>query len=593
MHLRSGTVKAVHQALQQSSQSYQDTFEQMCRNSNEEFSKYVSDPDHDIKEDDLITFIRTSNNRLKKTSAYLRLIETADLDVLKRLIWNTGIMSGVDYTTPSQFVAVLRACEYGRVDVLRWLVDEMGFSIHMKGNRKKVVLSALITGQIDLLHELIKPEADGGFGLKFDLKTNDSSRHPVMLAIKLGNLKLLRELVKPKSEGGFGLSLNVRDELDYGPAMQAALAGEFTIFQKLMQPVSESGFDVPASRYTELRNFPYDEKDKYPDKHAYLMTIQHSRIAPNRCETLTVIDMEKATTEVYKLGKCLGGGTYGQVYEFNGKEKKFAVKLPNDTWSQCFPGLLSEGFLSARKEFSMVCQAYPDEGPYALQSLRRLKDGEYFTSWRIVMPFIPGKHISTALKDARDPLLGAKIILESMKALEVVHSHGVLHSDIRPGNILINMKDGEVSAHLIDFGFASLLNVVAQKLWVDTAGFFAPERIEQEIEGHPAQDIWSLARTFEWCLKYSFLRKLPEFPAVNKFIENGLQVDPALRQPLSVFINMLQNEIHEYASEETDEKIDESKRRQYVTGNRFFMEDKNKKMIVDSTDLVSMKRKRL
>ncbi len=594
MQLRSGTVKFIHQALNKSS-SVNHThvmFEKMCGKSVEEFTQFVNASSNEILESDLIAFIKNSRNRHKINAAYFRLMKTADLELLRQLVWYTGIFSPVDfgYQTTEEDHAVLVACETGRIDVLEWLINDLKLSIHAEAqDGDDAVLTAVWAGQTELLHALIKPVRNGGFGLKFNLQTKEAYRHPVMRAIHQGNLNMLRELVKPVSEGGFGLSLDVQNQLQYGPAMQAALRGEFEIFQELMKPEWEGGFDKQYSILTELKNYPYDYT--YSGNKPYVMSIQHSRIAPDGCETLNVFDMQKGTNEVYKLGNRLGSGTYGSVFEFNCGNKKFAVKVPNNAWQACPKKDLSDEYLGARDEFEMLRKAYPDEGPYALQSMRKREEGEYYASWRMVMPYVPGQHIQHVLAKISDPLLAANVILKSIEALQEVHERGVMHGDIRPGNILVNIKKHDVSVHIIDFGFAYAMDWNAPKLLRDSNGFFAPERIGKFVPAHPSQDVWSIARTIEWCLEETILRKLPEFPAVADFIKNAKQIDPQLRPTLPSFIRELKAQIDSYESKpiEVQEINDIGKRHQYVTSNRFFVEDKMRKKTKIDLDNYSLR----
>lgn len=459
------------------------------------------------------------------------------------------------------------------------------------------IVTAISFNQVDLLHELIKPVREGGFGLQFNLRTHNRRKHPVMRAIHDGNEIMLRELVKPCEEGGFGLSLDdVRDELNYQPAMQAALAGHLDLFAEIIKPVAEGGFGKPYSIDSELLNFPYNTH-QYSDLYPYVMTIQHSRIAAGNHETLTVMDMQNRTTEAYKLGKRVGAGTYGSVYEFVFNNKKFAVKVPRDGWNPCSKKDLSEEYKYDGQEFMMMCKANPNDGPYALQSLRKMVDGKYFASSRMIMPLIPGVHITAALQVTKNPVLAAKIILQAALALQEVHMNGVLHSDIRPGNILVDVRDdGVVNARIIDYGFACLIGNFAPVLVPDLYKFFPPERIGVQAVAHTSQDVWSLARTVQWSLTSPLLRILEEFPAVAEFVEGGLQNDPEMRPTLASFIQNLQTQMKEYESKAS--KIHEAsqfnKRHRYVTGNRFFVEDKMRKNTqADSHELVvTVKRRR-
>jgi hypothetical protein len=80
------------------------------------------------------------------------------------------------------------------------------------------------------------------------------------------------------------------------------------------------------------------------------------------------------------------------------------------------------------------------------------------------------------------------------RAVEYAHSHGVLHRDIKPGNILLN-DQGEPLVS--DFGLAKLLdgnNDLTRSLTTfGTAGFIAPEQARNPaVDFTPAADVYSL-----------------------------------------------------------------------------------------------------
>ncbi|WP_181957881.1 serine/threonine-protein kinase, partial [Nonomuraea longispora] len=113
----------------------------------------------------------------------------------------------------------------------------------------------------------------------------------------------------------------------------------------------------------------------------------------------------------------------------------------------------------------------------------------------IVTRYVPGRPLDEIVKDDGPLDLDAllKVAHGVASALAVVHSVGVIHRDLKPGNVLI--LDGEPV--LIDFGIAQAVDatrLTQTGMFIGTPGYLAPEIIEGQEAG-PEVDIHAWAGT--------------------------------------------------------------------------------------------------
>ena len=120
----------------------------------------------------------------------------------------------------------------------------------------------------------------------------------------------------------------------------------------------------------------------------------------------------------------------------------------------------------------------------------------------LVMPFLPGLTLQDRIK--REALSVADTLTIGrclMKALEDVHEHGVLHRDLKPGNIIVD--DPLSRATVIDFGLArsARLDASIRDQPVGTARYMAPEQaglLDQEADER--SDLYSAGVVLFECL---------------------------------------------------------------------------------------------
>lgn len=121
---------------------------------------------------------------------------------------------------------------------------------------------------------------------------------------------------------------------------------------------------------------------------------------------------------------------------------------------------------------------------------------EYDNRPWIVMQYVDGPSLADAAKESGVlvPREAARIGLHVLGALRAAHSAGVLHRDVKPGNVLL-ARDGRVL--LTDFGIAAIegdSTITRTGELVGSIDYLAPERVRGGDPG-PASDLWSLGAT--------------------------------------------------------------------------------------------------
>jgi len=118
------------------------------------------------------------------------------------------------------------------------------------------------------------------------------------------------------------------------------------------------------------------------------------------------------------------------------------------------------------------------------------KDGLPFFS----MKFAAGGSLLGAVSTLRrEPRRAVALVAKVARALQYAHSQGILHRDLKPGNILL---DGRGEPMVSDFGLAKWLeatrNLTRTPSVFGTPGYIAPEQVKGSGNLRPAADVYSL-----------------------------------------------------------------------------------------------------
>ena len=111
----------------------------------------------------------------------------------------------------------------------------------------------------------------------------------------------------------------------------------------------------------------------------------------------------------------------------------------------------------------------------------------------IVMEYVRGESLSEALRRGPlEPRRAGTMAAELGSALDHAHSHGVVHRDVKPANVLL--RDDGVTK-LADLGIATAAGqtrITRSDMVLGTASYMAPEQLDGAEPG-PAADVYALA----------------------------------------------------------------------------------------------------
>ncbi|HEX4065668.1 MAG TPA: protein kinase [Acidobacteriaceae bacterium] len=178
----------------------------------------------------------------------------------------------------------------------------------------------------------------------------------------------------------------------------------------------------------------------------------------------------------YEVLELIGAGGMGEVYRAHDMrlERLVALKQLNGRHSG---GFWHEARAIAALNHPHICQIY-DIGP------------DY-----LIMEHIEGAPIAGPAPEDE----AVRLAIQITSALQEAHSRGVLHRDLKPGNILVTSSG---SVKLIDFGLAKIRKTeetgVTQSvvgITMGTVAYMSPEQAEG-IEADERSDIFSLGTVF-------------------------------------------------------------------------------------------------
>ncbi|MET9678011.1 serine/threonine-protein kinase [Streptomyces sp. NPDC006482] len=193
----------------------------------------------------------------------------------------------------------------------------------------------------------------------------------------------------------------------------------------------------------------------------------------------------------YRLGECIGRGGMGKVWRAHDEVLHRVVAVKELTAGR-FVAEADRLVLHARTQKEARAAArITHPGVVTVHDVL-----EHDSRPWIVMQYVDGPSLADATKEtgAIEPREAARVGLHVLGALRAAHAAGVLHRDVKPGNVLL-ARDGRVL--ITDFGIAAIegdSTITRTGEIVGSIDYLAPERVRGGDPG-PASDLWSLGAT--------------------------------------------------------------------------------------------------
>ena len=193
----------------------------------------------------------------------------------------------------------------------------------------------------------------------------------------------------------------------------------------------------------------------------------------------------------YRLAESIGSGGMGRVWRAHDEVLHRAVAIKELT-AALYVSESDQPRLLARTRAEARAAARINHSAVVTVHDVLEHDGR---PW-IVMELVEGNSLADEVKEQGriEPAEAARIGIWVLRALRAAHAAGVLHRDVKPGNVLLG-QDGRVL--LTDFGIAQIegdSTITRTGEVVGSVDYLAPERVRGADPG-PSSDLWALGAT--------------------------------------------------------------------------------------------------
>ena len=239
--------------------------------------------------------------------------------------------------------------------------------------------------------------------------------------------------------------------------------------------------------------------------------------------------------ERYEIGALIGAGGMSDVFiaKDNRLNREVAIKVLRSDLNR------EQNFVTRFRKEALAAAGLSHPGIVAVYD-----SGENPAPY-IVMELLQGKTLRELITGPIEPKTAMQIIEGILQALAYSHANGIVHRDIKPGNIMIT-DQGDVK--VMDFGIARALDDVSATMtatWnvVGTAQYLSPEQASGEI-ADARSDLYSVG-----VVLYEMLTGRPPFIGdtpvsialqhVSSEIIPPSKINPALDQQFDHFLTVV------------------------------------------------------
>jgi serine/threonine protein kinase len=200
----------------------------------------------------------------------------------------------------------------------------------------------------------------------------------------------------------------------------------------------------------------------------------------------------KTLGEGYRLDALIGQGAMGAVYRatsVTGAEVALKTLSAGVMGPQTTQRFLRESELVRRLKHPHVVRTL-DSGADRTTGLLFL-----------VMPLLKGRDLDRVIEElgALEPESAVRIALQAARGLSAAHRIGIIHRDVKPGNLILDEEDGEIIVRVCDFGIAKQLGgeseLTTTGSQLGTPDYVSPEQLKSSKHVDERTDVWSLGAT--------------------------------------------------------------------------------------------------
>jgi serine/threonine-protein kinase len=229
----------------------------------------------------------------------------------------------------------------------------------------------------------------------------------------------------------------------------------------------------------------------------------------------------------YRLERVLGGGGMSTVYEARDPSgspvalKTLIVPAGSPDGEERRARFLRETLLAAAVEHAHVVPVV-DHGV----------DPETGVLY-LVMPLLEGEDMAALLDrvDALDPGVAVALFVQACEGIAVAHARGIVHRDVKPSNLFLEARGGQVVVRITDFGLAKVHDALpigtgstpsaltATGRFMGTPQYVSPEQAVSAKHVDERSDVFSLAMSL-----YHALSGAPAFGYARSFMGLVLEI---------------------------------------------------------------------